>query len=175
MFLRALRPLLPLALLAALAGCGPDASPPANRSTWQGAFHAALQALGRQDYAALRELLTPVGKQTLDADLALFGRMVADTHEGPRVMAKVRERWPEVPDALVEGARAGRIVDAWALFLGAGVPRGVQPEGAGMKLDPQRTEEVTAFYRYPGGPNLPIELKRIRGEWAVDKIALGSP
>jgi hypothetical protein len=177
MVFRLRRPLLSLALAIWLAGCGRGeelASAP-NRTSWQGSFQAALGALARQDYAALRELLTPVGKQTLDADLALFGKLLADPVEGPRVMAKVRRRWADVPDALVEGARAGSLLDAWTLFLGAGVPRGQKPEGAGVKLDPKQPDVVTALYRYPGGPHLPMELKRVRGEWAVDRISLGSP
>jgi hypothetical protein len=174
---RVRRSLLPLALAVALAGCGrgDEQVDAPNLTAWQGTFQAALDALGRQDYAALRALLTPVGKQTLDADLTLFGKMVADPVEGPRVMAKVRRRWPEVPDALVEAARAGSIPDAWALFLGAGVPRGQKPEGAGVKLDPKQKDVVTALYRYPGGPHLPMELKQVRGGWAVERISLGSP
>jgi hypothetical protein len=44
-----------------------------------------------------------------------------------------------------------------------------------MRLVPGTSEELLAFYRYPQGPELPVELRRIRGEWAVDKISLGSP
>lgn len=142
--------------------------------TWQGTFEAAMDALARQDRAALMALLTPSARATLDLDLQRFASELAHPVRGPRLMAKVREAWPEVPDALVEGARAGRLDDTWTLFLRATTPPGVRPEKAGMRLVPGQTETVEALYRYPGGVELPIVFVRLRERWAVDRLSVGS-
>lgn len=183
---RALR-LLILGLLALTAGLlgwlvlagrggasAPGGSSEEARGSVGGTVTAALAALGRLDRPALVDLLTPLGRAALDSDLTLFGAGLADPVRGPRLLAKVRERWPEVPDALVEGARQGRLEDIWTLFLRATTPTGVTPRQAGMRLNPARPDEAEVLYRYGDGPELPIRLVRLRGRWHVDHLTLGS-
>lgn len=144
------------------------------RGSVAGTVGAALAALGRLDRAALVELLTPVGRVALEKDLALFGLGLADPARGPRLLAKVRERWPEVPEALIEGARGGRLDDVWTLFLRVTTPPGVLPEQAGMRIDPAAPDRAEVLYRYGAGPELPIRLVRVKGQWSVDQLTLGS-
>ena len=86
----------------------------------------------------------------------------------------VRQRWPEVPADLVEGARAGNLRSAWQLFMRAATPQDVPPVQAGLKIDPSRPDEAEVLYRYGTGPEQPILLKRVKGVWAVEKLSLGS-
>lgn len=144
------------------------------RDTWRGTFDAAMDALARHDRAALVDLLTPSARATLDLDLTRFAQGLADPVRGPRLLGKVREAWAEVPDALVEGARAARLDDVWTLFLRATTPPGVRPVLAGMRLVPGQTESVEALYRYGDGTELPIVLVRQRERWSVDRLTVGS-
>lgn len=156
------------------APAGPGEAAEEARGSVGGTVSVALAALARLDRSALMDLLTPLGRTALDNDLTLFGAGLADAVRGPRLMAKVRERWPEVPDALVEGARQGRLDAVWTLFLRATTPPGVAPRQAGMRLDPARPDEAEVLYRYGDGPELPIRLVRLRGRWHVDHLSLGS-
>lgn len=165
-------------LALALPGCGgEDERAPApqavERTSWQGLLRGVLSALEARDYGALHGLLSPVGRQALDADLRQFCAMVGDPQQGPRLMSKVRARWPGVPAALVESARAGDLRAAWELFMTAATPAGVPPRQAGLKVDPARPDEATVFYRYGEGPEQPIELKRVKGLWSVEHVGLG--
>lgn len=180
-----LRPVL-LALLALagvvvawrLLGKGGAASVPATqdvRGTWQGTFEAAMAALAEQDRAALLEVLTPVGRAALDADLTRFAEGLADPVRGPWLLERIRARWPQVPEALITSARQGRLDDVWTLFMRAATPAGVRPAQAGMLFDPNQTESVDALFRYGDGPEWPIRLVRVQRRWSVDRITLGSP
>lgn len=165
-----------LAGLALLGGCGgrePEATG-VNRTTWQSVYQGALDALGRRDLDGLMVLLSPVGRVSLEQDLQGFCGLLAHPTEGPRLMLKVRQRWPDVPAELVEGARAGRLRDAWTLFMTAGTPAGVLPRQAGLRVDPERPDEAMAFYRYGDGAELPIAFKRVKGVWAIERLTLGS-
>jgi hypothetical protein len=163
-----------------LPGCGGEGAPGAppsastDRTSWQGVFRQALAALEARSYDDLHALLTPVGKQALEADLQLFGRMLADPEQGPRLMAKIRARWPEVPAPLVERARAGDLRAGWDLFMTAATPTGVAPQQGGLKVDPGRPDEATVLYRYGEGPEQPVVLRRVKGLWAVEYVGLGA-
>jgi hypothetical protein len=178
---RSLRPLLavllaaPLvALCGAAGGCGgrdPDAAA-ADRTAWKPTFDAAMDALGRRDYRAFTDLMTPTGRATLDRELRLFAKMLADPVEGPRLLGLVRARWPDVPEPLVAAARGGDAEAAWRLFLGAATPAGVTPRQAGLRLDPKDQDTMSLRYRYSEGDDLGFEMRRIRGRWYVDAIEL---
>ncbi len=163
-----------------LGGCGesgseaPPRPPEVNRSTWQSVFKGVLAALAGHDLDALHALLTPVGRQTLEQDLRAFCALLASPTEGPRLMAQVRQRWPEVPAALVEGARAGNLRSAWSLFMRAATPTDLAPVQGGLKIDPTRPDEAEVLYRYGAGPEQPVLLRRVKGVWAVEKLSLGS-
>lgn len=169
-----------LAAVCALGACGeegalaPPRPPEVNRSTWQSVFKGVLAALASHDLDALHALLTPVGRQTLEQDLRAFCALLASPTQGPRLMAKVRLRWPEVPAALVEGARAGDLRSAWSLFMRAATPADVAPVQAGLKIDPTRPDETEVLYRYGAGSEQPVLLRRVKGVWAVERLSLGS-
>ena len=163
-----------------LLGCGKDgggtapAPPAVERTTWQGLFRSVLAALEQRSYDGLHALLTPVGKQALEADLRLFCSMLADPEQGPRLMGKIRARWPEVPAPLVERAREGDLRAGWELFMTAATPPGVAPTQAGLKVDPTRPDETTVLYRYGDGPEQPVVLRRVKELWAVEHVGLGA-
>lgn len=167
--------LLGLLLPGLLPGCGREGGggSPAGFTTSQAAFQRVLDALGRHDYDAQVAVLTPVGRATLESDLRAFCSSVAHPQEGPRLMALVRQRWPDVPNELVERVRKGDVRAAWDLFMTAANPPDVQPRQAGIKLEPGKPDEATLFYRYGDGPELAVVLRRARGFWAVDAVALG--
>ncbi len=159
-----------------LSGCGEEgrgAGGAPGFTSAQAAFQRVLDALARHDYDALAGVLTPVGRVTLEGDLRAFCANVAHPQEGPRLMGLVRQRWPDVPNELVERVRKGDVRAAWDLFMTAANPPDVQPRQAGVKLDPARPDETTLFYRYGDGPELAVVLRRARGFWAVDSVALG--
>lgn len=156
-------------------GCGgqdPEASAAANRTAWKPTFDAAMDALGRRDYRAFSDLMTPSGRATLERDLRLFAKMLADPVEGPRLLGLVRARWPDVPDSLVTAARGGDVEAAWRLFLGAATPTGVMPRQAGIRLDPQNPDAMSLRYRYTETDDLGLEMRRVRGRWSVDAVEL---
>jgi hypothetical protein len=162
-------------LLLGLGGCGgrdPDPAGALDRSAWKPTFEAAMDALGRRDYRAFTDLMTPIGRETLQRELAKFAEMLADDVEGPRLMGHIRARWPEVPDALVVKARQGDVEAAWAIFLGAATPAGVRPRQAGMRLDPKSQDTMSLRYRYTEADDLGLDMRRIRGRWFVDAIEL---
>ncbi|MFM8980634.1 MAG: hypothetical protein ACKOSS_09270 [Planctomycetia bacterium] len=169
-------------LAGLLTGCGEGigagggsggSSGAAGSTTAQAAFQRVLDALGRHDYDALYAVLTPVGRAALENDLRAFCASVAHPQEGPRLMGLVRQRWPDVPNALVERVRKGDLRAAWDLFMTAANPPDVQPRQAGMKVDPGKPDESTLFYRYGDGPELAVVLRRAKGFWACDQVALG--
>lgn len=167
-----------LLLAAPLAGCGGEGaggsgSTASGSTSAQAAFQRVLDALGRHDYEALMAVLTPVGRTALENDLRAFCASVAHPQEGPRLMGLVRQRWPDVPNELVERVRKGDLRAAWDLFMTAANPPDVQPRQAGVKLDPAKPDETTFFYRYGEGPELAVLLRRARGFWACDQVALG--
>src|SRR5688572_10478140 len=98
------------ALLAALllpvlvsGGCGgqDDASTASvDRTAWKPTFEAAMDALTNPDRVALLSLMSPEGRVLLDADMAQLGKSLAHPLHGPPFLAKIRARWPEIPDAL---------------------------------------------------------------------------
>lgn len=177
--MRAVLPCVLAVLLCGLGGCGgkpgPGAEADPNRLDWKQTFEAAMDALARMDYRAFQELLTPTGRTTLEADLARFTQMLNDAVEGSRTLAKIRALWPEVPESLIAGAKAGRAEDAWTLFLRPSTPPGTRPRQAGMRMDPASGDRLQLLYRYgeSSGRELPVEMLRIRGRWYVDRIALG--
>jgi hypothetical protein len=168
---------LPLAVSGGCGGREGDPPPSIDRTAWKPTFDAAMDALMDPDRRALLRVLSPDGRVALDQDLRVFGEMLAHPIEGPRTLAKLRARWPEVPDALIASARGGNIDDAWRLWMRAQTPPGVRPQQAGMLVEKGNPERMRLLYRYGEGPGgeLGIELRRIRGQWFVDKIALGSP
>jgi hypothetical protein len=160
-------------LLAACGGSDPQAPPPPSQDSWQVVFKGVLSAMAARDLDALRSLLSPPGRQALDADLASFAEQLADPEKGAERLAQVRRHWPEMPDALVERVRARDLRAAWTIFMEAGNPRDVQPTQAGVQIDPARPDEVTALYRYGKGPERPVLMRRARGQWAVEGLSLG--
>jgi hypothetical protein len=115
-----------------------------------------------------------VGRQTLEQDLRAFCALLASPTQGPRLMAQVRQRWPEVPAELVEGARGGNLRSAWSLFMRSATPPDLAPVQGGLKIDPTRPDEAEVLYRYGAGTEQPVLLRRVQGVWAVEKISLGS-
>ena len=173
--------LLGLLLALGAPGCGKhdeegSAADP-NRTDWKQTFEAAMDALERVDYRALQALLTPSGRTTLETELHGFSAKLVDPVEGSRMIGKIRARWPDVPEALIEGAKADKVEDAWTLFMRAASPPGVRPRQAGMRMDPTDKNRMQLLYRYGEGTGreLPISLLRHQGRWAVDQIALGPP
>lgn len=174
------------ALLAALllpvlasGGCGgKDEGSPASvdRTAWKPTFEAAMDALTSPERVGLLRLLSPEGRVQLDADLAQLGKSLAHPLQGPPLLAKIRARWPEIPDALIVSTRAGNLDDAWRLWMRASTPPGVRPQQAGMKLEKNKPDDMALLYRYGAerGDELEIRLKRIHGRWFVDFIQLGS-
>jgi hypothetical protein len=167
--------LLPLVVSGGCGGPEPKGPGPVDRTEWKPTFEAAMDALVDPDRRALLVLLSPEGRVTLDADLAHLGVGLRDPLEGPRVLAKIRARWPEVPEDLIARARRGDLDAAWQLWMRASTPPGVRPQQAGMKLEKGVTDDLDLLYRYgPDSQELRLRLKRIRGQWFVDFLQLGS-
>lgn len=160
-------------LLAACGGSEPKSAPPPPQESWQAVFKGVLSAMAARDLDALRLLLSPPGRQALDADLKSFAELLADPAQGAERLAQVRRNWPELPDALVERVRGGDLRAAWTIFMEAGNPKDVQPTQAGVQLDPTRPDEATALYRYGKGPERAVMMRRVRGQWAVEGLSLG--